>query len=258
MSYRVEDVCNLMEKLAPLDLALEWDNVGLQIGHPQKEVGKVLITLTVTPEVVKRAVGEKVDLVISHHPLIFRPLQGIRKDQPTGALIWDLVQNDISLYVSHTNLDQAPLGLNQWLAEELHLEEIKILSSNPREEVGLGRVGRVAPQTLAQLKKKVEQVLGHPVRMVGEPEESIETVAVVGGSGGSFITEAKQAGAQVLITGDVSYHNAVDALNMGLCVLDGGHFGTERIMVGKLASYLRAHNLELDIIEETSANPFSF
>lgn len=247
-----------MEKLAPLDLALEWDNVGLQIGHPQKEVGKVLITLTVTPEVVKRAVGEKVDLVISHHPLIFRPLQGIRKDQPTGSLIWDLVQNDISLYVSHTNLDQAPLGLNQWLAEEFHLEEIRILSSNPREEVGLGRVGRVAPQTLAQLKEKVEQILGNPVRMVGEPQKSIETVAVVGGSGGSFITEAKQAGAQVLITGDVSYHNAVDALNMGLCVLDGGHFGTERIMVRKLASYLRAHNLELDIIEETSANPFSF
>lgn len=258
MQYVVDDLCVLMEELAPTGLALDWDNVGLQIGHPQKEVSTVLVTLTVTPDVVARSLDARVDLIIAHHPLIFRPIKEIRQDQPLGSLIATLVKHDIALYVSHTNLDQAQKGLNHWLAEELQLQETTILVHGSDAEVGLGRVGRVVPQTLAQLKDEVEQVLGHPIRVVGDLQRIVEKIAVLGGSGGGFIGEAKQAGVDVFITGDISYHQAVDALGLGLCLLDGGHFGTEQIMVAEVASYLRNHCPSLQVIEETSANPFQF
>lgn len=258
MNYQVKDLCGLMEKLAPLELALEWDNVGLQIGNPKHRVDKVLVTLTVTPEVVEKAQKQEVDLIIAHHPLIFQPLTNIRSDQPLGQLIWQLIHSDINLYVSHTNLDRAPAGLNEWLGEKLLLHDMENLRTNPFDEIGLGRLGTLSPRTLKQLAREVEIGLNHPIKIVGDPNQTVEKVAVVGGSGGSFFREAKAAGAQVLITGDVSYHQALDALSIGLCVLDGGHHGTEKIMVSKVAAYLREKCPGLVVIEEASANPFEF
>lgn len=259
MAYTVNDFCMLMEKLAPLELALEWDNVGLQIGEPQKVVSSILVTLTLTADVLEKALAEKIDLIISHHPLIFKPLAKIRTDDPLGAMLAILLRNNIAVYVAHTNLDQAPHGLNHWLAEQLGLigENVLIPSSSP--EVGLGRFGRIVPRSLGQYAKELESLWKVPLRIVGNLERIISNVAVLGGSGGSYVKQANHVGADLLITGDVSYHHALDAEALGLAVIDAGHFATEQIMVKGIADYLRKETEhQLKVVEETSVNPFRF
>lgn len=259
MSYSVQDFTQALEKLAPQALALDWDNVGLQIGDFRKKVAKVLVTLTVTKEVVDLAVSEGVDLIIAHHPLIFKPLKRIRTDQPEGQVLSTILKHDIAVYVAHTNLDRAPNGLNAWLAEDLGLREPKVLVPDLDPEIGLGRVGEVDSLSLATLKQQLEELWQSPVRLVGDPAKRVEKVAVLGGSGGSFLNQAAHKGADVLITGDVSYHDALDAKALGLAVIDAGHFSTEQIMVTRIAQFLRQELKEPFImIEETSANPFRF
>jgi dinuclear metal center YbgI/SA1388 family protein len=256
---RVRDVCACLEELAPLDLALEWDNVGLQIGNPQKEVSTILVTLTVTEEIVQKAISDQVDLIVAHHPLIFKPLYSIRTDQPQGAILTALLQQGAAVYVAHTNLDQAPAGLNHWLAREVGLEEERVLVPGIHAGVGLGRIGTIAPLTLGDLAQKLENLWGLPIRIVSDRRRLVSRLAVVGGSGGDFIEQAKAAGAHCLITGDVSYHDALDAIALDLAVLDAGHFATERIAVKQLAQYLQDRIGErVQILQDTSTNPFAF
>lgn len=261
LSYIVRDFSEIMEKLAPLNLAFQWDNVGLQIGDPVKLVKAVLVTLTVTQEVVEKAIANNVDLIIAHHPVIFKPLYHIRTDQHQEALISTIIKNDLAVYVAHTNLDQASEGLNSWLAESLGLQDTKVLVPSLGEGVGvgLGRVGTIPTQSLGKLVENLESVLDVRIKVIGDSDQNVNTVAVLGGSGGDFITNAKEAGADVMITGDVSYHDALDAIAMGMVVLDAGHFATEQIMVSKVAKYLRKHfDSQLKVFEETSVNPFRF
>lgn len=259
MAYTVQDVAQAMETLAPRELALEWDNVGLQVGSFNQVVSTVLVTLTLTEEVLERAIAERADLIICHHPVIFKPLSAVRTDQPQGGLLAALLQHKISVYVAHTNLDQAPGGLNFWLARDVGLENGKVLVPANNPDVGLGIYGQINPTTLGQLATELEKMWNLPMRMVGEASQPISTVAVVGGSGGSFVNQAKSAGADVLITGDVSYHHALDALALGLAVLDAGHFATEKVMVQEVANYLLSKFPQgLQVISETSSNPFRF
>ena len=127
MPCRVEHCIQVMEELAPASYGLDWDNIGLHLGHPKNEVHRILVTLTITDAVVYKAVNEQVDLIISHHPLIFKPLKNIRTDLPGGWIIKMLLNNDIAVFCSHTNLDRAPQGLNYWLAEDLQLKDHKVL-----------------------------------------------------------------------------------------------------------------------------------
>lgn len=257
--FTVNDISEIMEKLAPLNLALEWDNVGLQIGQPQKAVSTVLVTLTLTREVLATALASQADLIIAHHPLIFKPLERIRIDEPLGALLADLLKHDLALYVAHTNLDQAAQGLNYWLAEKLQLQEQKVLIPGSDQGTGLGRIGVIAPRSLGKFANELEQLWGLSLRVVGDLGRMISKVAVLSGSGGSFVQQAKQAGADVLVTGDVSYHHALDAEALGLALIDAGHFATERIMVRGVADYLQVKTANrLKVIEETSGNPFQF
>ena len=259
INQRVEDFCTYLEELAPLELATEWDNVGLQIGDPEKKVSTVLVTLTVTEAIVQKAISSKVDLIVAHHPVIFKPLQAIRTDQPQGALLAALLRHQIAVYVAHTNLDQAAEGINTWLASEIGLANPRVLVPGLQEGVGLGRIGTVAPLTLADLAKQLEMLWGCPLRIVGDELRSVSTIAVVGGSGGDLTWPAKAAGADCLITGDVSYHDALDALALDLAVLDAGHFATEKIVASELAKYLRSRaGGDVRILQDTSTNPFSF
>ena len=248
-----------MEKLAPLELTLEWDNVGLQIGDAARNVSSVLVTLTVTMETVRRAMADQTDLIIAHHPVIFKPLRQIRTDTPEGTLLVALLKHDISVYVAHTNLDQAARGLNYWLAREVGLEEQSVLTAANDNNVGLGRIGRIDPVSLGDYAVELEKLWNCPVRIVGDKGQIISKVAVVGGSGGDFVRQAKAAGADVLVTGDVSYHDAVDAINLGLAVLDAGHFATEKMAVAEMAKYLQNHfGDDVRILQDICANPFSF
>ncbi|NMB02371.1 MAG: Nif3-like dinuclear metal center hexameric protein [Firmicutes bacterium] len=259
MAYTVQDFCNVMEELAPKKLAFEWDNVGLQVGAPKKQVKVVLVTLTLTHDVLELAIKRGVDLIICHHPVIFKPLSAIRTDLPQGRLIASLLQYDISVYVSHTNLDLAAPGLNDWLARDVGIENGKVLVPSTDPDVGLGRYGKIHSTTLGELAQQLESLWNSPCRIVGDPSQHVSKVAVVGGSGGDFINQAKRVGADVLITGDVSYHDAIDAEALGLAVLDAGHFSTEKVMVQEVTQYLRTKfGAEIEVISESSSNPFHF
>lgn len=259
MIYVVQDFSTAIEALAPLELAMEWDNVGLQIGAPQSQVKTILVTLTVTMDTVQIARAQGVDLIVAHHPVIFKPLRQIRTDHPEGTLLNALLRHDISVYVAHTNLDQAAYGLNYWLAREVGLENSRVLIPvHGSTDAGLGRIGDIAPIALGDFAEQLEGLWGDRVRVVGDGKQTIARVALVGGSGGDFVQQAKDAGADVLVTGDVSYHDAMDARSVGLAVLDAGHFATERVMVSEVAQYLEDRFENVHILQDRSTNPFSF
>jgi len=355
-----------MEEWAPLQLAYEWDNVGLQIGSYDRQVKKVMITLDVLESVVDEAIEQDVDLIIAHHPLFFKSITDINIDSPKGRIIQKLIKHGITVYAAHTNLDIAPGGVNDLLcdalsihptgnlvdlhsekmfkiavyvpvthlnevSEALHLagaghignyshctfqtegqgtfkplagstpfrgtenevetvEEMKVetivkeqdkakvigamIHAHPYEEVaydvyplhnegeslGIGRVGQFAEEMdLRQFATYVKDTfdLSH-VRVIGDLTKRIEKVAVLGGSGEKYIEVAKQAQADVYVTGDLTFHTAQDAKEMGLAVIDAGHY-IEKIMKAatkeRLDKEFIQSGLEV-IVSETSTEPF--
>jgi len=348
VNVRVKDIVKLLEKHYPLNLAEDWDNVGLQVGSMGREVSKVAVALELDHQVLERAWQENADLIITHHPLIFKALPSIKVDSPVGSLLRKLIMADISLYTAHTNLDNADRGVNQLLAERVgltdieplplrtaghrqplyklvvyvpltHINEVReavcragagfigkysdctfrakgigtfkpgedtdpfigqigqleeveearletvcpqhlvkpvinaMLQAHPYEEVAYdlyklenqgtmfspGRKGTL-PQAmpLGQMAEQVRTKLDLPaLRIVGEKDALVQKVAVVSGSGASFIREiAGQA--DVLVTGDLKYHEAREAAALGLAVIDAGHQATEELVVQEVCRVL--------------------
>ena len=236
----VADIIAQIERVAPPDMAAEWDNVGLQVGDRAEHVETVLVTLDVTPAVVDEATAVGAGLIVAHHPLIFEPLRALVADDPVAALAGRLLGLGISLYVAHTNLDAAPeIGTSAALFDALGLHNPRPL---PEEgELCAGAVGDLPePLTAAGLAEHVARSLGaHGVRVVGPRGRPVRVVAVMPGSGGDAVRPAAHAGAEALVCGDLKHHDALDALALGLVVLDAGHYATELPVVGRLARYLR-------------------
>src|SRR5690606_4521413 len=210
-------------------------------------------------------------MIVCHHPLIFRPLSAVRLDEPAGAVIGQALEARIALGVVHTNLDRAPGGLNDWLAEALGLGDPVPLAEaaglpQPWEGVAaMGRVGMLPdPLPLAAWAREVGRRLGVPaVRYVGGPDVPVQRVACVGGSGADAIAAAARARVDCLVTGDVKFHEALDALDRGVAVVDAGHFGTEVLMRDRLARWLEeaAHGRgwRLSAVPAArEADPFTF
>lgn len=369
MYWKVDDIAAIMEQLFPGQLAESWDNPGLQVGSPDTEVRKAIIALDLDEEVAAAAASQQAALIITHHPLIFQPLSSINIESVPGSVIAALIRNQISAFCAHTNLDAAPGGLNDWLAEALGLEEIGALpgtsrqrlfklvvyvprgheeavreamsragaghtgrysdcsfraqgigtfrpeagsqpfigeagrleeveeyrletvvesrdlpaalaairTSHPYEEPafdiialenpvsrgGIGRIGRLpAPIKLKDFCGLVRNALKVEVlKVAGSMERTVHRVAVVGGSGASFAANAVAGGADVLVTGDVKYHEARDACEAGIALVDAGHYGTEIIMAAGLAGLLnqlsRQHGKETLFIPFANRNCFT-
>lgn len=346
MSVKCQMVVDAIDKIAPQYLAEGWDNVGLLLGNPSQPISKILVALDVTQAVADFAAEHKVDMIISHHPIIFKGLKNLRTDLPHGRVLATLIKADIAVYSAHTNLDISSGGINDILAAKLelintiplttsnadkliklvvfvpedHLESVRtavtnagaghignyshcsfhtngtgtflpllnskpfigeqgsleqtsevrletimpesisrkvlksMLKAHPYEEaafdlypllnqgssLGLGRIGYLpVAQTLDQLVNMVKNRLGtSSVNVVGNGDRVIAKVAVCGGSGADLINKSVFAGADVLITGDVKYHEAQDAAAAGIAIIDAGHFATEVIIVDYLAQYL--------------------
>lgn len=346
MPVKCQVIMDAMERLAPRCLAEEWDNVGLLVGSPAQTVRKVLICLDVTEKNVGQAVDGGADLIIAHHPFIFKPLKNLRTDLPQGRLLRQLLRYDIAVFAAHTNLDIAGGGVNDVLAGLLGLEEVSTLAETFREELlklavfvpaaqadevqaaiakagaghignyssccfktegkgsflplsgtspfigrpgrletveevkletivpeklarrvvkamlaahpyeeaaydlyplknagraqGLGRIGRlkeaVEAETFAREVKKA--LAARQVRLVKSGERKIKKAALCSGSGAEFIVKAAYAGADVLVTGDVKYHEAQKAQECGIHLIDAGHFATEMPVVEKLSAKL--------------------
>ncbi len=347
MTVKCQTIINIMEKFAPRNLAEEWDNPGLNIGNPSSEVEAVLITLDVDLEVVKEALNLGARLIISHHPLIFKPIKNLREDNHHARLICEIIRSGINVYCAHTNLDSCEQGVNDVLANLLGLQSIEVinpdkpeviyklvvfvpqshieqvreaitgagagwignysdctflvdgtgtfkategcspfigkpgllekvaevrletvirqkqvnrviramLKAHPYEEVaydiyplvndagrlGLGRIG--ALETMMSFKEFMDLVKKtfsiSVLRYGGDINQKVRKIAVCGGSGGSLINKAAFAGADVLLTGDIKYHEAQEAMALGLKFIDAGHFATEVPVLTKVHDYLK-------------------
>jgi dinuclear metal center YbgI/SA1388 family protein len=363
------EIIQLFEQFSPKGLAMEGDKIGLQIGRLNKKVERVMIALDVLENVIDEAIEKNVDLIIAHHPFIYRPLQKIMTDTVHGRMVEKLLKHDIAVYAAHTNLDVAQGGVNDLLADALGLErpevlvqthetslkkivvyvptenadeireamgkagagfignysycsfsatgmgrflpgeqtqpyigeqgklesveEVRIetivpepllkktitamLKAHPYEEVaydiysvenkgellGLGRIGTIDEMTLEEFAEKVKSALEiDRVRVVGDLEAKIKKVAVLGGDGNKYFSQAKFKGADVYVTGDIYYHTAHDAMMLGLNMIDPGH-NVEKVMkkglsvvLGKLCNEA-SYDVEI-FPSELNTDPFQF
>lgn len=344
---KISDLIGIINKIAPPRLAEEWDNPGLQVGNPTAPVERILVALDPTPAAIRTAIESSCQLLLTHHPLIFKPLKRISAGDPTGSLVFQAIRNDLAVFSLHTNYDIAAGGLNDVLAALLGLAETRPLKMTSEEELvklavfvpkgheegvmtalfrfgtpvgaydecsfrgegtgtfrplagakpfigqvgtresvaesrlevllrkadlaaavkalcaahpyeepafdcypllnrgetlGLGRIGRLADAVslgaFASLVK--ERLKATSLRIVGDPDRPVRKVALCSGSGASLLREASWQGADVLVTGDVKYHEARDAEALGVALVDAGHFATERIMAEAVADRLRS------------------
>jgi dinuclear metal center YbgI/SA1388 family protein len=342
---RIQDLTGLLHTLYPLHLAESWDNVGLQVGDPAGEVTRVLVCLDPSERALEEAASAGAQALITHHPLIFKPLSTLSPTDETGRILFRAVQQGIAVLCAHTNLDRGRNGLNDWLAQRLGVEEAKPLTAgdddllklvvfvpagyegrvaqalfrcgaghigeydscsfqtpgtgtfrpgseanpflgekgrleraaeirletvisrhrlgrtlermfkahpyeepaydliplaNRRTDIGLGRVGRLPhPLPLHDFARRVKEALGtHSLRIVGDEHQPVHKIALCGGSGATLYSEARRQGADVLVTGDIKYHDARRAETEGMALIDAGHFATEHLMVPHLAATL--------------------
>lgn len=257
---KCQDVMQAMERIAPRRLAAEWDNPGLLVGSPHDEVRKILVALDVREETVERAIEDGCDLIVAHHPLIFRALKALRTDDATGCKIARLIKADIAVFAAHTNLDSAAGGVNDVLAERLELHDVAPLVEGAADsEPGLGRIGSLRAEfSLEDFAALVKEKLGlSSMRVACAGERRISRVALCGGSGAEFVGRAAAKGADAYVTGDVKYHDAERAIGLGIHVLDAGHFATEQPIIARLAERLKKELGDgVEIVAETKSSDF--
>ena len=246
-----------MDRWASPSLIDDWDNTGFQIGDPQKHVDRILVSLDLDRDVLQRALEIDAQMVVTHHPVIFKPLSSITKVGPRGGLIYDIIREDIVVYNAHTNLDLAKGGVNDVLADILGLTDTKPLSITHEDTGhGYGRIGMIDSIEIWDYLDKVKAALDvEHLIIYGERERIVDKVAVCGGSGSSFIYDAYLGGADIYITGDIKYHDAQYAHELGLTLIDAGHYHTEKIILPVIREYLAeelSNKAEIIIYDQSS------
>ena len=241
----VADILNFIETLAPRSMKMDWDNVGLLCGSKSAAVTKVLVALDPFEAVCQEAVEIGAQLIITHHPLIFQAPKAITDETSIGRSIMQLCRHGISAINAHTNLDQAPGGVNDVLAQKLGLEDVEII--NPKDGIGLMRCGDVAEQSLESFLALVKERLGCDGLRYVSGSQSVRKVAVGGGSCAGGMLEAKAAGCDTFVTADVKYNQFWDAYDLGMNLIDAGHFHTENPVVAVLADKIAAAFPEIQV-----------
>jgi dinuclear metal center YbgI/SA1388 family protein len=255
MECTVGDIIGIAEALAPRELAESWDNVGLQVGSREWTVKHIWVALDPLPEVVTAACQAGVDLLITHHPLIFKPLKSIDCATPMGDVIHAALRHHLAIFSAHTNLDSAADGVNDTLARRIGLVNLDVLrqgetgsDATAGRELpavqGLGRTGDLPREkTLAALADDIKKRFGlSSLAIAGDPDLLVSRVAVCSGSGASLLGDFFASNAHVYISGDLRYHDARDVEAAGRGLIDIGHFASEHLMVEVLARML-AHRL---------------
>jgi dinuclear metal center YbgI/SA1388 family protein len=242
MPTTIADLCRFLESFAPPQLAEEWDNVGLLVGEHDQPVQRVMTCLTLTGGTVTEAVRERAELVVTHHPLPFKPLKRITGETTTGRALLELIRGGVAVYSPHTAFDSAADGINQHLALKLGLVDIKpLVPARTVVELGAGRHGRLlASSSLADFAAQVKQSLGIAhVQVVGQLNKPVQRVAVGCGSAGTFLEAARVAGCDLLVTGETNLHTCYEARAQRLSLILAGHYATERFHLDYLASVLQ-------------------
>ncbi len=241
---KIKELYAFLDSNIPLSLSCDWDNDGLMCcPDGNAEVEKVLVTLDITDEAIDRATKEGCQLIVSHHPLIFKGLKAVSEESAVSARTIKLIKNSISAFSFHTRLDALRGGVNDILANALGLENT-IPFGNAGEEIG--RIGSLsAPCSAEEFSAKVKSALGVPAVQLADAGKKVTRVAVLGGSGSDDVAAAIAAGADTFVSGELSYHHMVDAPEEGINLIAAGHFFTEFPVCRKLAELIREADPEI-------------
>lgn len=252
-------ILEFLAELAPLELAESWDNVGLLLGADAGPASTVLTCLTLTPDVAAEAVSRNVDLIVSHHPILFRPIQRLTTQTSEGAMLLELARAGVSVYSPHTAYDSAARGINAQLADVFSLTDVtpirpldpSLAAQHPQlTGLGSGRIGDLAePTSLGQFAARVAELLptAAGVQTVGTESTEVSRVAIACGSAAEFLRDARRLGADVLLTGEARFHACLEARDLGIHLVIAGHYATERPAVERLAERLGEKFPDLDV-----------
>ena len=230
-------IISVIEEIAPKALSAEWDNSGVQIDVGKKDIKKVLVALEITKAVIEGAKENDIDMIITHHPLIFEPLYKVDSNTVTGNQITELIKAGISVYTAHTNFDAATGGNNDYIASLMKLVHVKRFKGDSIGRTGELLVKMSFKEVCAYVKESLKLKY---ITASGNPDAKIRKVGVSCGSGGDMIDAAIESGCDLLITGDVKYHAARYAQERGICIIDAGHYGTEKFFAENMAVLLSA------------------
>lgn len=252
-------VIEILEKQSPKSYACDWDNVGLLVGREDKEIQKIYIALDATDEVIEEAIANGADMLLTHHPMIFKGMKRVTQEDFIGRRIIRLIQNDMVYYAMHTNFDV--MGMADLAADYLGISDTRVLeitSVSETGEEGIGRYGSLKKEmTVRECCEEVKQAFSlENVKVFGNLERKVKTAAISPGSGRSVISNALQAGVDVLITGDIDHHEGIDAVAQKLTVIDAGHYGVEHIFIPYMEQYLKREAKELEIAVQPLTFPF--
>jgi len=241
---KIKDIFGIVNELAPSEYAEEWDSVGLQVGDPESEVTGIMVALDSSLEALKEMSDKDMNLLITHHPLLFSSIKSIDSNFPLGNIIKSAILRGITIFSAHTNLDSTGGGINDTLAAMLgiiSLSPIEPVDNDANSHAGSGRIGRLSQETaLEDLVPMIKEKLGAPyLRVCGDMKRVISGVALCGGSGGSLIGKATELGADLFISGDISYHQARQAEDIGICIIDAGHFSSEKAAIGGIVELIK-------------------
>ena len=254
-----KELIRAIESFCPSAAAEAWDNCGFQVNCGKEEIACVLVSLEVTNEIIDEAIAEGADFILTHHPLLFQGVKKIDDNDVIGNYLIRLIQNQISVYACHTNFDKLPGGNNDYIGKLLELSNVRPFD----DDNGFCRKGNTPFETtfIEVVHKAAEcfDIDEKYFKCVGDPTTAIDTIGWCSGAGSEFIRAAAEEGCDLYITGDLKYHEAQLAKEMGICILDAGHYGSEKIFAENMADFLRVacEDDDIEILESmTDINPF--
>lgn len=239
---KVLDVLNFLNEKYPFKDKCDFDNVGLLVGSASDTVSGILVCLDCTAKAISKAESNGANLIITHHPIIFEPLKNVCE----SSLVFTLIKKGISVISAHTNLDVAAGGVNDCLTAALGFENIEDYTCSDGYKIKIASINPTSPDDLA---KQVKSKLGYPIRY-SKGGSVIKRVAVCSGSGGSFWEDVIFSKADAYITADIKHNLFYDAENLGITLIDAGHFATENIVVEPLAENLRKAFSKINIVTD--------
>ena len=253
----LREIYKNLDAIAPFEYQEEWDNSGLLIGDMDCDVERILVTLDVTDEVVEQAIQAHADLIISHHPLIFSPLSKINSEDFISKRVLKLANNNINYIAMHTNMDTT--GLSDVANELLRLKKERAIEVNINQDnplIGIGSIGKFLNDnndavniTLREAVIRTKEAFGlNIVKVYGDLERTVSEIAVCTGAGKSMIEECIKEKCDLLITGDITYHAALNAVSRGLCIIDASHYGTEIVFVDLIRAFFEMNFSDIKII----------
>jgi len=244
----VNQIAEFLEHFAPVELAEDWDNVGLLVGDGRAEVHRVMTCLTITPASAAEAVRRKADLIVTHHPMPFHSLKRLTTETPPGRMLLELISAGVAVYSPHTAFDSADKGINQRLAVGMKLRGIEPLIPD-ETGLGTGRFGWLdRPLALDELAARAKKFLSiEHMQVVGEADRQIRTLAVACGAAGSLLEAARSHHCDCMLLGETQFHTCLEAQAEGVALLLPGHYASERFAVECLADVLSEEFPKLEI-----------